>query len=106
MSVDEFEATLAAGQPPVGLDAALTALWWDGRGDWDKAHACVDHGTSAEDMRVHAYLHRKEPDLANAAYWYRQTGRSMPEMTLGAERDVLLRDLLTATTDQPRKETP
>lgn len=89
-----FVATLDAAQPPEGLDAPLTALWWDAKGDWAKAHACVDHGSSADDMRVHAYLHRKEPDLANAGYWYRRTGRSLPDMPLAAEHDALLRDLL------------
>ncbi|HTJ64903.1 MAG TPA: hypothetical protein VL899_13955 [Alphaproteobacteria bacterium] len=96
MSVDEFRQTLAAASPPAELDASLTALWWDAKGDWDKAHACVDHGSGAQDMRVHAYLHRKEPDPANAAYWYRRTGRRTPDMTLDAEREELLRDLLTA----------
>ncbi len=96
MSVDAFKATIAADTPPTGLDAPLTALWWDAKGDWDKAHACVDRGTSAQDMRVHAYLHRKEPDPANAAYWYRRTGRSTPDTTLETEQAELLRDLLTA----------
>jgi len=94
MSVDEFKATLAAANPPAGLDAPLTALWWDAKGDWDKAHLSVDQGSSARDMRVHAYLHRKEPDLANAGYWYRRTGRSLPEISLDAEWDALLRELL------------
>jgi hypothetical protein len=96
MSVDDFKATLADEKPPESLTPALAALWWDAKGDWDKAHACIDHGTSAQDMRVHAYLHRKEPDPANAAYWYGQTGRSTPGISLEAERDALLSDLLAA----------
>ena len=34
---------------------------------------------------VHAYLHRKEGDLANAAYWYRRAGRPMAREELKAE---------------------
>src|SRR3954467_10691292 len=34
---------------------------------------------------VHAYLHRKEGDLANAAYWYRRAGRPMAREELTAE---------------------
>ena len=94
MSVDEFKATLAAGTPPARLDAPLTALWWDAKGDWDKAHACVDSGASENDVRVHAYLHRKEGNLDNASYWYQRIGRSLPEITLEAEGDALLSDLL------------
>jgi hypothetical protein len=26
---------------------------------------------------VHAYLHRKEGDASNAAYWYRRAGRDV-----------------------------
>jgi hypothetical protein len=94
MSVDDFKATLAAGNPPAGLSVPLTALWWDAKGDWDKAHACVDSGAGESDIRVHAYLHRKEGDLGNASYWYQRIGRPLAENSLEAERDALLSDLL------------
>ena len=96
MTVDGFLATLASAQPPPAFGAVLQALWWDAKDDWDQAHACVDSGESPDDIRVHAYLHRKEGDLGNAAYWYRRIGRSLSDIPLTVERDALLRDLLAA----------
>ena len=43
---------------------------------------------------MHAYLHRKERDLGNAAYWYTCAGRIMPRTTLGAEWRALAEELL------------
>ena len=76
MTLDQFTASLAAAKPPAGLTLALAALWWDAKGDWDAAHAQVqrDEGNPECDW-VHAYLHRKEGDAANAGYWYRSAGR-------------------------------
>jgi hypothetical protein len=34
---------------------------------------------------VHAYLHRKEGDQDNAAYWYRRAGRPVCRETLDVE---------------------
>ncbi len=75
--MDELEGSLSAEAPPAGLDLALQALWWAGRGDWDRAHECAQAGEGA--MRcdwVHAHLHRSEGDQANAAYWYSQAGQA------------------------------
>ena len=54
----------------------MQALWWDGKGDWAKAHECAQSDESVFGSAVHAYLHRKEPDLANARYWYGRAGRT------------------------------
>lgn len=93
-TVQQFIQSLASDRPPAGLEAPLTGLWWDAKGDWDQAHKCVDHLEDHAGMRVHAYLHRREGDLGNAAYWYRQIGRTMPDLTLEAERDLLVKELL------------
>ena len=92
-TVQQFTDSLGADQPPADLDAPLAGLWWDAKGDWDKAHHCVDHLEDQAGMRVHAYLHRKEGDLANAGYWYRQVGRTAPDLSLEAEHRLLLREL-------------
>ena len=43
----------------------------------------------ADGAWVHAYLHRKEGDLPNAAYWYRRAGRPVCEASLEQEwRDI------------------
>jgi hypothetical protein len=78
-------STRTEAEPPPGLSGPLRALWWDARGDWDRAHAAAQDGEDADSAWVHAYLHRKEGDLANADYWYRRAGRNRPAETLEAE---------------------
>lgn len=70
-----FRASLAGDAPPEGLGAPLAALWWDAKGDWTRAHEAAQAGGDADSAWVHAYLHRKEGDLANARYWYARAGR-------------------------------
>ena len=43
---------------------------------------------------IHAYLHRKEGDPTNAAYWYRRAAKSVPSVTLDAEWDAIVTALL------------
>jgi hypothetical protein len=69
MTLDEFRATLSAADPP-SLSAPLRALWHDAKGDWDQAHRIAQDVDDASSAWVHAYLHRKEGDSGNAAYWY------------------------------------
>jgi hypothetical protein len=93
LDLPAFRASIAGEQPPpVGLP--LQALWWDAKGDWNKAHECAqaDHGPLG--AAVHAYLHRKEPDLANARYWYNRAGRPEVKVALEAEWEALAGELL------------
>ena len=71
MTLDEFRGTLAKTAPPATLPA-LRALWHDARGEWDRAHAVAQETDGAAGACVHAYLHRKEGDLTNAAYRYQR----------------------------------
>ena len=80
-----FKASLKTAAPPPGLTPALEALWWDAKGDWDKAHHCVDNEGGKDAARVHAYLHRKEGDQGNAGYWYSTAGAAPFKDTLDAE---------------------
>jgi hypothetical protein len=94
MTVEELRAALAHPRPPAGLPPLLLALWHDGRGDWDGAHAVAQDDPSTEAAWVHAYLHRKEGDQGNAAYWYRRAGRSPYSGTLDEEWEAIARALL------------
>lgn len=94
MDFEAFKRTLAVDAPPAGLGAALEALWWDGKGNWENAHECAQRHDDVAGMRVHAYLHRKEGDPSNAAYWYRRARVQVAATTLEAEWDRLVRDLL------------
>jgi hypothetical protein len=90
ISRQEFDASLAAAAPPGGLSTALASLWWEKKGDWPRAHALVNELSSPEAMAVHAHLHRREGDLANADYWYSRAGRAYFREDLEEEWLVLV----------------
>jgi hypothetical protein len=94
MNLDAFKASLAGAQPPPGIAKLLRALWFDARGDWDEAHRIAQDVDTSEGSRVHAYLHRKEGDAANARYWYRCAGVPAESGGLDAEWEKLVRHLL------------
>src|SRR5690348_4062054 len=56
MTVDEFLASVKSDAPPEMVSPSLVALWYDAKGDWDRAHGMVDSLESNEGMAVHAYL--------------------------------------------------
>jgi len=69
----------------------LRALWYDLNGDWDTAHTIVQAMSDVNAMWIHAYLHRKEPDIWNAKYWYNRCGKPFPgDMKFDAEAAVIL----------------
>ena len=74
MELEKFTATLANHEPEEGWSNALKALWYEGNGDWHRAHELVQDNSPAS-CHVHAYLHRKEGDTANARYWYDRAGQ-------------------------------
>ncbi|HAJ34643.1 MAG TPA: hypothetical protein DCL15_02955 [Chloroflexi bacterium] len=93
MQLSEFQASLSQPTPPAGLSPALQALWYAAKGDWERAHEITQPGGSALDW-VHAYLHRVEGDLGNAAYWYRRAGKPVATGALDAEWAELATALL------------
>ncbi|HXW20220.1 MAG TPA: hypothetical protein VEK35_06950 [Roseiarcus sp.] len=96
MNLPAFRASLKAESPPVGLSLALQALWHDGRGDFDRAHELAQKDEGGDGDWVHAYLHRKEGDLSNAAYWYRRAKRPVSKAPLEAEWETIAAALLAA----------
>ena len=74
MTFDEFEKSLAGPQPP--------------------AHEAAQQDEGPEGSWVHAYLHRKEGDHANAGYWYRRAGRSPSRQSLDEEWHGIVEELL------------
>lgn len=83
--------------PPTGLAPPLVALWWDRRGDWDRAHAAAAADEDGRDAAwVHAYLHRREGDADNALYWYCRAGRPAATAPLAAEWDEIAAALLAS----------
>ena len=94
MTLDEFNATLEKKAPPA-VSAALVALWHDAKGDWERAHEVAQDVEDATGSWVHAYLHRKEGDEGNAAYWYRKAGKPVERGPLGDEWTRIVTALLS-----------
>lgn len=79
---------------PTGVSPELVALWHDARGDWERAHQVVQDLATADAAWVHAYLHRKEGDAANARYWYARARQPVFEGALDDEWDHVVTTLL------------
>ena len=94
MTPSAFKRSLANKIPPAGASAALAALWWAGKDDWNKAHKIVMDEGGQDCAWVHAYLHRVEGDLDNACYWYRRARRKPAIGTIDAEWNDIAAALL------------
>jgi len=99
MDLSEFRSTLTAGKPPAGIGGGLSALWHDGKKDWESAHTIAQDIDTPDGAWVHAYLHRKEGDPGNARYWYNRAGKAMPAYALEKEWDEIVSALLKAKPD-------
>jgi hypothetical protein len=97
MTFQEFKMSLELSEPPKNISQNLMALWYDAKGDWDRAHQIVQETGEFDGEWIHAYLHRKEGDLGNASYWYRRVGKLRPNISLDDEWEQLAKYLLTST---------
>ena len=94
MTYDEFVTTISGEQPPPAVSETLTSLWWDKKGNWDKAHSIAQEIPTEQGSAVHAYLHREEGVLWNADYWYNRAGRQRPGIPLEDEWQQLVEEML------------
>jgi hypothetical protein len=94
MDLTQFRSTVAGAAPPDGISFALQTLWWDAKGDWDRAHSCAQQDEGRTGSAVHAYLHRKEGDMRNAGGWYSRAGREPPTVSLEQEWTALAEEML------------
>jgi hypothetical protein len=85
MTLQQFRDSLSQDQPPADLEAALAGLWWDAKGDWTRAHDSAQKDEGPAGAWVHAYLHRKEGELANADWWYGRANKTRSPATLDEE---------------------
>lgn len=81
--------------PARDMSVALAGLWWDAKGDWSKAHESAQQDEGVAGSWVHAYLHRKEGDASNAAYWYSRAGRRPSRATLEEEWEEIATAILS-----------
>jgi hypothetical protein len=85
MTLTVFANSLSVSHPAHDLNLYLKALWYDAKGDWNKAHELIQDEETKEAAWIHAYLHRKEGDLANATYWYHRAGKPVYKKSLEEE---------------------
>ena len=97
MTLEEFRKSLNGEHPPEGLNPSLTALWWDAKGDWTKAHESAQQDEGPAGAWVHAYLHRKEGDVSNAGYWYGRAGKPQARIPLEGEWAEIVAALLNGS---------
>ena len=96
MNLEKFLESLEENKPPSGLSNLLEALWYDAKGDWEEAHDLVQEEDSADAAWIHAYLHRKEGDLANASYWYSRARKKVAKGDINQEWEGIVQSLLMA----------
>lgn len=93
MTLTDFKSMLSSSEPPA-LSESLIAMWYDGKGDWERAHNVAQDIRTKEGSWIHAYLHRKEGDTGNAQYWYNRANQPVCNTSLEAEWDAIVTALL------------
>lgn len=94
MNYEEFIFSIEKNKPPTKLNKYLAILWYDRKGKWNIAHNLAQAIYNRDGSLLHAYLHRKEGDLANAAYWYSNADMEMPNISLNKEWEKLVKKYL------------
>ena len=94
MDFKNFQQSLESAFPPADLSPYLQSLWYDGKGDWNKAHEIIQDMENKTAAWIHAYLHRKEGDIGNADYWYHQAGKIRPLYSLEKEWKEIAKELI------------
>ena len=94
MNYEQFRESISGKVPSDELSVYLKALWFDAKGDWEKAHQIIQEMEDNTASWIHAYLHRKEGDTGNADYWYRRAGKKRPAISLEEEWRAIAKALL------------
>lgn len=94
MTLVEFKQSVQQSAPPSTLSILLLALWHDAKGQWDTAHQLAQEVETSQGCWIHAYLHRKEGDLGNAAYWYHKAKQPVCNKRLSEEWEEIVIALL------------
>ena len=93
LTLDDFRQSLTASEPPAGLTLAGGTMVGC-QGDWTQPHESAQQDEGKDGSWVHAYLHRKEGDQGNAAYWYGRAGKPVCREPLDAKWVSIVRELL------------
>ena len=90
MDLRAFKASTKKNKPPKGISLSLEAMWYQAKGNWEEAHRLAQSEKSPSGSWVHAFLHRVEGDLGNAAYWYRLADRPVCTSSLDDEWEEIV----------------
>lgn len=90
-----FLESLKKDSPEEDWSKALKSLWYDAKGDWEASHDIAQDMHNEMGSWLHGYLHRKKGDDWNARYWYQQTGKSFPAITLEDEHREMVEFVLS-----------
>jgi hypothetical protein len=94
MTLEAFARSISGNKPPAALAPSLQALWWAAKDDWERAHQIVMAHEDRGCAWVHAYLHRREGDLPNARWWYKEAKRPVAAGSLDDEWSAIVQTLL------------
>jgi hypothetical protein len=94
MQFEEYANSLNSNYPPENINQFAQAMWYDAKGDWEKAHNIVQDIENKTAYRIHAYLHRKEGDSGNAGYWYNKASTKLPDYSLEKEWEEIVKAVL------------
>jgi hypothetical protein len=86
--LEVVEATFGPGADR-DLTAACRAGLWLAFDFLDEAHTISQELDTPEGSYWHALMHRREPDFANSAYWFRRVGRHPVFADLNREATAL-----------------
>ena len=95
MDYNTFIESINSNAPSSSTSVYLQALWFDAKGDWQKAHELIQDLSDKNACWIHAYLHRKEGDNWNANYWYNKAGRKMSGENLQVEWEFIVKEMLS-----------
>ena len=84
-TADLARSAQADDSPPAGITSAQKALWLVKAGRWHDSHELCNDIPGTAGSWIHAYLHREEGDLGNAAYWYHRADKDVPDQSLSLE---------------------
>lgn len=97
MNLSSFKKSLSGNEPPHNASVYLKALWYEAKGEWNKAHILIQDAQEMLAGRqnnnaswIHAYLHRKQGDNGNADYWYSHAGKKRPSVSLEMEWEEIV----------------
>ncbi len=94
MNFEEYLKSIDNDSPSSQLSETLTSLWWDKKGNWDRAHTIAQDIPTNEGTLLRSSRRLCEGVLWNADYWYSRAGRKRPNIPLVKEWKILVEEML------------